>query len=118
MDKLVNELSNGKHPVIFEPRTEKLSEIKDRLDQGFVFIKFFETQGETELGINIDNDLTCLSEVDFTLGKGVFHVVGTCELNFRKVRCIADIDISSRQGKGYLQLLDEQLDQAMFKNTQ
>jgi hypothetical protein len=72
--------------------TEELSEIKDRLNQGFVFVKFLETQGETELGINIDNSLSVLNKADFDSGNGMLTLVGTCELDFIKVRCIAEIN--------------------------
>jgi len=106
MDELVKKLSNGKHTIIFEPRTKELNEVKERLDQGFVFVKFLETQGETELGINVDHKLTRLSEADFELGKGILQLAGTCELNFTKVHCKAKIDLASRQGKGSLEVLD------------
>lgn len=111
MDKLVEKLSTGKHLVVFEPRTKDINEIKERLDQGFVFVKFTETQGGTELGINIDNDLTSLEKADFKKSTGSIKVVGTCELNFHKVRCIAEINLATREGKGYLELLDDQSDQ-------
>jgi len=106
MDELVKKLSNGKHAVIFEPRMKELSEIKERLNAGFVFIKFLETQGETELGINVDHKLTRLSEADLKLGKGILQLVGTCKLNFTKVRCEAEIDLTSRQGRGSLEVLN------------
>ena len=116
MDKLVAKLSTGKHFVIFEPRTEELSEIKERLNQGFVFIKFTETRGGAEVGINIDTQLTHLEEANFETGKGTLQIAGTCELNFQKVRCITDIDLATRQGVGYFELLDEQSCQ-LISNT-
>ena len=118
MDKLVKKLSTGKHSVLFEPRTEELREIKERLNQGFVFMKFTETQGGTELGINVDNKLTRLEEADFEIGKGTFQVAGTYELNFQKVICTADIDLETRQGIGYLELLDEKSGQFMSNTIQ
>jgi hypothetical protein len=48
MNRLVKELSTGKHPISFETRTEELEEIKERLNQGFVFVKFIETQERKE----------------------------------------------------------------------
>lgn len=105
MDELVKKLSNGEHEVIFEPRTRELGEVKERLTEGFVFVKFLETQGETELGISIDHKMTHLNEVEFEPGKGTLHLVGTCDLNFTKVRCNAEIDLTSRQGKASLEVL-------------
>ena len=107
MDQLITQLLTGNHPVLFEPRTEDINEIKERLNQGFVFIKFTETQGGTELGVNVDGQLTRLNEGNFETNKGAIQVVGTCELNFQKVRCIADIDLSTRQGIGRIELLQE-----------
>lgn len=106
MDRLVKQLSEGKHPVVFEPRTEEYSELKERLvEMKFVFVKFTDTMGETELGINVDNNLTDLKDVDFEKCKGNIHVVGTCELNYHKVRCIADINLKTKKGTGYLEVL-------------
>lgn len=109
MDELVKKLVSGKHSIIFEPKTKELSEIKERLNRGFVFVKFLETDGETELGINLDNKLSLLGDADFNSGIGNLRLVGTCELNFIKVRCIAEIDLATRQGKGSLELLNEKL---------
>ena len=108
MDRLVKQLSEGKHPIEFEPRTEDYTELKERLvEMKFVFVKFMDTMGETELGINIDDNLTNLEDADYTNGAGNIHVVGTCELNYHKVRCIADVDLKTKKGTAYLELLDE-----------
>lgn len=108
MDRLVKQLSEGKHPIVFEPRSEKYEEIKERLmEMKYVFIKFMDTIGETELGINVDDSLTDLRNADFVDGNGSIHVVGTCELNYHKVRCIAEVDLKTKKGTAYLELLDK-----------
>ena len=108
MDRLVKQLSEGKHPIVFEPRTEDYSELKERLvEMKFVFVKFMNTMGETELGININDRLTNLENADYTNGTGNIHVVGTCELNYHKVRCIAEVDLKTKTGIAYLELIDE-----------
>ncbi len=108
MDRLVKQLSQGSHPVIFEPRSESYDEIKERLlEIKYVFVKFMDTIGETELGINIDGDLTELKDADFTNGSGHINVVGTCELNYHKVRCVAEIDLKTKMGTAHLEVLDE-----------
>lgn len=109
MDRLVKFLSEGKHPIVFEPRTDEYDEMRERLvEMKFVFVKFMDTMGETELGINVDDNLTDLSEADFKEGSGNIHVVGTCELNYHKVRCVAEVDLKTKDGTGYLELLDEE----------
>ena len=107
MDALVGKLIRDKLPVEFERRTESLIELRDRIENGFVFMKFTQTLGGTELGINLDKNCSkfgCLQE-----GKGIITVVGTCELNFHKVRCRAEIDLETRKGLGYLELIDTAL---------
>ena len=107
MDRLVKQLSEGKHPIVFEPRTDEYSELKERLvEMKFVFVRFMDTMGETELGINVDDNLTDLKDADFVNGKGNIRVVGTCELNYYKVRCIADINLKTKKGNAHLELLE------------
>lgn len=107
MDRLVKQLLDGKHPIAFEPRTEKYSELKERLvEMKFVFVKFMDTMGETEIGINVDEDLTNLESADFVKGTGNIHVAGTCELNYHIVKCIVDVNLKTKQGTAHLELLD------------
>jgi len=106
MDRLIEQLTKGKHPIIFEARTESYEEIQDRiLKVKFVFVKFTDTVGETEIGINVDADLTDIRGADFVNKTGTIHIVGTCELNYNKVVCVAEIDLKSKCGIGYLKLL-------------
>ena len=107
MDRLVKSLSTGKHNIDFESRTETLDELKERVfEMKFVFVKFTDTQGGTELGINVDDTLTDLSKGNFEKGTGKIKIAGTCELNYHKIRCYADVDLKTRKGKGYLEVLD------------
>ncbi len=107
LDQLVERLL-AKQPIEFESRTSNLEELKERLlDLKFVFITFPETKGGTELGINVDIDSTDTKNADFTKGTGNIYVVGTCELNYQKVRCIAEIDLSTKKGLGYLELFSK-----------
>jgi hypothetical protein len=106
MDDLVKQLTK-KQPINFESRTDTLDELKQRLtEMKFVFITFIETKGGTELGINVDSDLTKIENADFDKGAGIISVVGTCTLNYQKVRCIAEVDLSTKKGTGYLEPLD------------
>jgi hypothetical protein len=106
MDNLVERLLQ-KQPIDFESRTDTLEEVKKRLTEiKFVFVTFTETRGGTELGIDVDLDLTSIENADFEKGSETIHVVGTCILNYQKVRCITDVDLSTKKGTGYLEPLD------------
>ena len=106
MDSLVKQLSEGDHPIVFEPRTEEYSELKERLtEMKFVFVKFTDTMGETELGINVDDNFTNLDNANFNECRGHIRVVGTCELNYHKVRCVAEVVLKSKEGTAHLELL-------------
>lgn len=102
MDDLVKRLSEGQHPVELEPKIKELTEIKERLENGFVFIKFTGTNGGTEIGIDIDRNLTDLTKVSFESGKGTMQIMGTCKLNFHEIKCVANVELATRTGSGYL----------------
>lgn len=108
MDELVERLSIGKHPVVFEKQSKEMQEVRHRLmELKFVFVKFTNTRGGTELGINVEDNFTCLDNANLEEGTGNIRIAGWCILNYHKVRCIADIDLATREGIGYLELLDE-----------
>lgn len=108
MDTLVKRLSVKKQPIEFESRTDNMEELKERLTKmKFVFVTFTETRGGTELGIDVDLEITDLKKADFKKGTGTIRVVGTCELNYQKVRCYADVDLFTKKGVGYLEPLDK-----------
>lgn len=106
MDSLVERLLSNQ-PIEFESRTDTLEELKERLTEiKFVFITFPKTKGGTELGIDVDLDLTDIKNANFDKGAGNIRVIGTCELNYQKVRCIAEVDLSTKKGTGHLELVD------------
>ncbi len=103
MDNLVQRLTGGPHPVVVGGPTLSVQELGDRLTGiGYVFIKFIETNGGTDLGVRVDPVATCLDEADFIAGNGHVHIEGTLTLNFVPVRCVADIDVASMSGQGWL----------------
>ncbi|HKX29558.1 MAG TPA: MbtH domain protein, partial [Blastocatellia bacterium] len=75
---------------------------KDRIDLGYVHVKFTETRGGTELGVRIDRDTLDLSRADFGTQTGTVHLEGNLTLDYVKVRCIAEIDLQTLSGKGHL----------------
>jgi hypothetical protein len=104
-NELVSKLSLGDHIVSFEDRTPEPERVEERIKNGFVFVKFTQTRGGTELGINLIQNECDFSKGNFGKGVGKLHVVGTCELNYCKVKCIADVDLSTREGKGHLEII-------------
>ena len=106
-DDLIQRLSEGDHSVEVGLRPEKGGkEFKEAIDRGYVHIKFPETRGGTELGVRLDREATDLNQADFDEVKGIAHLVGNLTLNYVKVRCIADIDLSTLSGKGHLEPVD------------
>ena len=105
INELVRKLSEGKHEIIIGHRDESYEEIKQRIEDGYIHIKFTQTKGGTELGINVDLDKTNVEGVDFSKGAGTLHIEGTTNLNYNEVRCISDIDLKTRKGKGYLEII-------------
>jgi hypothetical protein len=108
MDELVQRLAQGDHPVTVGGPKPALEEFQKRVeDMGYVFIKFTNTRGGTDLGVRVDKSTTNLSQADFAHAHGIAHVEGTLTLNYVKVRCIADIDLATLNGTGHLVALEE-----------
>jgi hypothetical protein len=105
MDELVQRLSEGDHPVVTQ-RVDSAEELKQGIERGYVLIKFTDTQGGTELGVRLDDTLTDLSSADFGQATGTVHLAGNLTLNYVKVRCVADVDLATLEGKGHLEILD------------
>jgi uncharacterized protein YbdZ (MbtH family) len=100
---LVEKLCVGDHSVIASLRPEKtVKAFKDRIDMGYVHIKFTETKGGTELGIRLDQDALDLSRADFENQAGSAHLEGELTLDYVKVRCVVDLDLKTLAGKGRL----------------
>ena len=108
MYQFIQRLSEGKHEVVIGHRDEPYEEIKERIEDGYIHIKFTKTRGGTELGINVDLNSTNVKNLDFTKGEGLLHIEGTTNLNYNAVRLIADIDLASRKGEGYLEVVSEE----------
>ncbi len=108
MDELVQRLSKGKHPVTVGGPKPSLEEFQQRVeDMGYVFIKFIDTRGGTDLGVRVDKSTTNLDQAYFEQRTGVAHVEGTLTLNYVKVRCVADVDLETLNGTGHLVVLEE-----------
>jgi uncharacterized protein YbdZ (MbtH family) len=99
---LVERLCDGDHSVEvgLRPRTANL--FKESIDRGYVHIKFTQTKGGTELGFSLDRNASDFSMADFENGQGNVHFEGSLTLDYVKVKCVADIDLSTLEGKGHL----------------
>ncbi|MGC1282020.1 MAG: hypothetical protein WA895_03705 [Streptosporangiaceae bacterium] len=105
MDELTERLTNDQAVVVGGAHAS-LDDLRRRVDElGYVFIKFTQTQGGTDLGIRLDHDASDLGAADFDAGSGVIHLEGTVTLNDDPVRCIADIDLATLAGTGHLVLV-------------
>jgi hypothetical protein len=94
-------------PVVVGGPDPSVEELRRRLDEiGLAFIKFTETRGGTDLGVQVDREACDVSAADFEQGSGTVHVEGTLILNDDPVRCIADIDLATLKGTGRLMVVD------------
>jgi len=107
MKELVQRLTERTQAVVVGGPQPSLEDFQKRLtDPGYVFIKFTETQGGTDLGVSVDAGATDLSQADFGQRRGLAHIEGNLTLNYVKVRCIADIDLATLNGSGRLIALE------------
>lgn len=107
-DDLVHRLAAGSHPVEVRLRPERTVRLfQEAITRGYVYLKFPETRGGTELGVRIEPDMSDLSRADFADQTGTAHLVGGLTLNFVKVRCIADIELKTLAGEGHLEIVQE-----------
>ncbi len=107
MSDLVERLTKGKHPIA-AGQYRDVVDLQQSIERDFVLIKFTETLGGTELGFKLNKSLTDLENADFEAASGTAHLVGELSLDDKQVRFIADIDLSTLKGEGYLELLTTQ----------
>src|SRR5262249_55914973 len=101
---LVDRLCEGDHSVEAGLRPEKTVKLfKEAIDRNYVHIKFTKTKGGTELGVRLDREACDFSRADFDQGNGAAHVEGDLTLDYVRVRCVADIDLATLEGKGRLE---------------
>jgi len=100
---LVDRLCEGSHVVEVGLRPGgTLKQFKESIDRGYVHLKFMETKGGTDLGFHLDRTSSDFESADFENGKGTVHVEGGLTLDYEKVRCVGDIELSKLVGKGHL----------------
>jgi len=100
---LVDRLCDGDQAVEVGLRPERTAtRFKEAIDRNYVHIKFTGTRGGTELGLRLDREASDFSQADFENGTGLVHVEGGLTLDYVKVKCVADIDLATLEGKGHL----------------
>jgi len=108
---LVDRLCASSQPVMMMLRPEpSLSALRQTIERRYVHIKFTETQGGTELSMQLqdaDCDLQALAD---NASKGSITLVGDLTLDFQAVRCTATIDIENFHGTGQLSRLNAAAD--------
>src|SRR5579872_3924804 len=108
MNDLVQRLSEGDHPVVVGGPQPSLAEFRKRVEEmSYVFIKFTDTKGGTDLGVRVDKAAVDTTRANYEQATGTVHVEGTLTLNYVKVRCVADIDLAELKGTGHLVILEE-----------
>lgn len=102
---LVDRLCEGEHPVEASLRpTADLEAFRAAVESGYVFVRFTETQGGTELGIRLDGGSDATAEL--AAGLATVTLSGTLVLDFEPVRCVARIDQATLRGTGRLERVD------------
>jgi uncharacterized protein YbdZ (MbtH family) len=100
---LVDRLCEGEHPVEVGLHPERtVLRFREAIDCNYMHIKFTNTRGGTELSFRLDCEACDFEEADFESRTGKAHIEGELTLDYVKVRCIADIDLSALEGKGHL----------------
>jgi hypothetical protein len=100
---LVGFLGTGTHPVALD-RYAAGGELAQRIDEGYVLVKFTGTRGGTELGLRLDRARCDLSSADFGARTGNVRLVGNLVLDFVGVEVTADVDVATLRGEGSLQV--------------
>lgn len=106
MSQIVDQLSEGVHPVSVSLRPEKtVDAFKRAIDDGYVHVKFTDTQGGTELGLRLDRDASDFKAARFSGQSGHVRLVGALTLDYVNVLCVADINLPSLEGTGHLEVV-------------
>lgn len=101
---LVDQLCVGDHPLTIclhpGPSSKRL---QAAINDGYVRVKFTDTEGGTELGVHLDKEMCDFKEANFEDGTGQARIVGNLNLDYTKLRCMADIDLNTLEGRGHLE---------------
>ena len=103
-ESLVDRLCLGDHPVVLSLGAEPSVKLfKEAVGSGYLHVKFTNTEGGTELGLRLDKSASDFGEAIFEQGTGSARVVGDLSLDYTKVRCVVNIDLTTLAGQGHLE---------------
>jgi hypothetical protein len=104
MDQLVSFLTQGEHPVeVGLPRDQRsLDALKATVERGYVYVKFLDTRGGTELGVRADPQRSTLEALREGQPEGNITIVGDLTLNDVPVTLRARIELATLAGTGQL----------------
>jgi uncharacterized protein YbdZ (MbtH family) len=104
---LVTRLCTGEHPIqAILHHDLSAAGLKERIDRGYVHIKFTGTRGGTEIGVRLERDRCDLGQADFERGTGNVRLVGSLTLDYVPVRCEARIELETLSGQGHLERVE------------
>lgn len=87
-------------------RPEKTwQDLKECIDRNYVHIMF---PTGTELGVQLYRPDCDFTKADFENGKGSVHLEGGLTLNYDKVRVVADVNLETCEGEGFLKPLNDE----------
>ena len=105
MNELVERLTKPQKVVIGTRLEDPMEDLRGQAERGYVFVKFTETKGGTELGVRVEPEASDLSAVQ--KGEGEIRVVGKLVLNYVRVRVNAKVQLPSLEGTGHLEIIEE-----------
>lgn len=106
MSNLVERLAQGRHRLIYS-RSSSVSDLKKAIERNYVLLKFTQTRGGTELGMELDLPACQLAGADFEKAQGKIHLEGELKLDYVPVRMVADLDLGTLEGEGQLVIREE-----------
>jgi hypothetical protein len=104
VDELVTFLSQGEHPVEagLDADRRTVEALKESVEQGYVYVKFLDTRGGTELGVRADPRRSNLEALQPGHEGGAITIVGDLTLNGVPVTLSARLDLATLAGTGQL----------------
>ncbi len=114
LNDLVERLANENNVECARPK-KTAEALKECIERDYVHVMFNATG--TELGVQLYRP-ECKLDADYENAKGNIHIVGGLTLNYCKVKCVVDIDLSTCEGKGYLvPVTDDEYKEIMSDKT-
>jgi len=72
--------------------------LRQAIEDGFVYLRFSEQFGRTEIGFALEPSECDIANADFEKTTGQIHFVGHAVLDYVPLQCIADLSLASMSG--------------------